>query len=147
MPLDDVLPEYEFVERHERHVEAAPERALALALALPAAPDAIVRTLFRLRGVPPKGTLADLFVALGLDEVARTPTSWVVAGKKQGVHIAFDLVARADGSGSVLSTETRVHAATARARRAFRLYWLVVGPFSALIRRRWLRAAARAART
>jgi hypothetical protein len=70
----------------------------------------------------------------------------VVAGKKR-VHIAFDLVARADGDGSVLSTETRVHAPTRRARRAFRLYWLVVGPFSALIRRRWLRAASRAART
>jgi hypothetical protein len=143
--LDDVLPHYEFVERHERHVDAVPERALTLALGLPATPDAIVRTLFRLRGVPPEGTLPDLFVALGLAEVARTPTSWVVAGRKQGVQIAFDLVARADGDGSVLATETRVHAPNARARRAFRLYWLVVGPFSALIRRRWLRAAARAA--
>jgi hypothetical protein len=144
VPLDDVLPHYEFVERHQRHVDAAPERALALALGLPAAPDAIVRTLFRLRGVPPAGTIEDLFTALGLAEVERTPTSWVVAGKK-GVHIAFDLVARAEGDGSVLSTETRVHAATPRARWTFRLYWLVVGPFSALIRRRWLRAAARAA--
>jgi hypothetical protein len=145
--LDDFLPEYEFVERHQRYVEAAPERALALALALPAAPDAIVRTLFRLRGVPSQGTLADLFVAIGLAEVERTPTSCVVAGKKLGVHIASDLVARADGDGSLLSTETRVHATTRHARRMFALYWLVVGPFSALIRRRWLRAAARAART
>jgi len=144
VPLDDVLPEYEFVERHERHVDAAPERALALALALPAAPDAIVRALFRLRGVPESGTIEDLFAVLGLHEAERTPTSWVVAGKKR-VHIAFDLVARADGDGSILSTETRVRATTPRTRRTFRLYWLVVGPFSALIRRRWLRAAARAA--
>jgi hypothetical protein len=144
VPLDDVLPEYEFVERHRRHVDAAPERALALALGLPAAPDAIVRTLFRLRGVPPAGTIEDLFRALGLAEVERTPTTWIVAGEK-GVNIAFDLIARADGGGSLLSTETRVHASTARTRRAFRLYWLVVGPFSALIRRRWLRATARAA--
>jgi hypothetical protein len=103
--------------------------------------------LFRLRGVPPEGTLVDLFAALGLAEVERTPTSFVVAGKKQGVHIAFDLVAHVDGNGTLLSTETRVHAPAPRARRAFRLYWLVVGPFSALIRRRWLRAAARATRT
>jgi hypothetical protein len=142
--LDDVMPHYEFVERHERYVDAAPERALTLALALPAAPDAIVRALFRLRGVPAAATIEDLFSKLGLAEVERTPTSWIVAGKK-GVHIAFDLVARADGGGSVLSTETRVHAPTPRARRAFRVYWLGVGPFSALIRRRWLRAAARAA--
>jgi hypothetical protein len=32
------------------------------------------------------------------------------------------------------------------ARRSFRRYWLVVGPFSALIRRRWLAAIARRAR-
>lgn len=147
MSLDDVLPEYEFVERHERHIDAVPERALMLALSMPAAPDAIVRALFRLRGVPPASTLEDLFAALGLNEVERTPTSSVVAGKKQLVHLGFDLVARKDGAGAILSTETRVHAPTARARRTFRLYWLVVGPFSALIRRRWLRAAARAART
>jgi hypothetical protein len=135
---------FEFVERHECHVDAAPERALTLALALPAAPDAIVRTLFRLRGVPAATTIEDLFTKLGLAEVERTPTSWVVAGNRH-VEIAFDLVAHVDGSGSVLSTETRVHAPTPRARRAFRLYWLFVGPFSALIRRRWLRAAAHAA--
>jgi hypothetical protein len=140
------MPEYEFVERHQCRVDASPERALALAVALPAAPDWIVRALFRLRGVPPATTIEDLFAALGLAEVERTPTSWVVAGTRR-VHIAFDLVAREDGDGSVLSTETRVHASTPRARRAFRLYWLIVGPFSALIRRRWLRAAARAART
>jgi hypothetical protein len=145
--LDDVLPEYEFVERHERRIEAAPEQALALALALRAAPDPIVRALFKLRGVPPATTLEDLFVALGLDEVVRTPVSWIVVGNKSGVRIAFDLVARPDGNGSVLSTETRVHAHSALARRRFRMYWLVVGPFSALIRRRWLRAVARAAST
>jgi hypothetical protein len=33
-----------------------------------------------------------------------------------------------------------VHALDERARRLFRLYWLVVGPFSKLIRRRWLKA-------
>jgi hypothetical protein len=145
VPLDDVMPHYEFVERHERRIDASPERAIAIAIALPAAPDAIVRTLFRLRGVPPATTIEDLFKALGLAEVERTPTTLVVAGNR-GVDIAFDLVARGDGAGSVLSTETRVHAPTPRARRAIHLYWLVVGPFSALIRRRWLRAAARAAR-
>ena len=42
----------------------------------------------------------------------------------------------------IVRTLLRVHALTPRARRLFRLYWLVVGPFSALIRRRWLRAIA-----
>ena len=42
------------------------------------------------------------------------------------------------GAGSRLMTETRV----ANVSFAFRVYWTLVGPFSALIRRRWLRAVA-----
>ena len=48
--------------------------------------------------------------------------------------------------GALLSTETRVAAVDAPARRAFRGYWLAIAPFSALIRRRWLAAAERALR-
>jgi hypothetical protein len=56
----------------------------------------------------------------------------------------FDLRAVEGPGGTSVTTETRVLAPDAGSRRAFRLYWLVVGPFSALIRRRWLRAIARA---
>lgn len=45
----------------------------------------------------------------------------------------------------VLSTETRVWLTDARARRRFRAYWLVVRPFSGLVRRSWLAAARRRA--
>ena len=44
-----------------------------------------------------------------------------------------------------LTTETRGAAADDAARHAFLRYWRVVGPFSALIRRRWLAAASAAA--
>ncbi len=44
-----------------------------------------------------------------------------------------------------LSTETRVQLTDARSRRSFRRYWLVVRPFSGLVRRAWLRAIARRA--
>lgn len=52
------------------------------------------------------------------------------------------------GSGSRVLTETRVKVYGVRARRArrlFRLYWLVVKPFSALIRRRVLASIREAA--
>ena len=58
----------------------------------------------------------------------------------------FRIVA-ADG-GCTLHTETRVHCLDAGSRRRFRLYWAIVGPFSALIRRdilRRLRLSAEAA--
>lgn len=45
------------------------------------------------------------------------------------------------GSGSCLvTTETRVYATDAPARRRFAMYWRVIYPGSALIRRMWLRA-------
>jgi hypothetical protein len=145
MPIDDWLPEYDVRERHERRIDASPERALELALAAPAAPDRIVQSLFRLRGVPRAATIEELAACLGLVERERTPALWVGAGGRR-VTIAIDFVARPDGGGAVLSTETRVRAHTRRARMVFRGYWLLVGPFSALIRRRWLRAIAHAAR-
>lgn len=45
--------------------------------------------------------------------------------------------------GRTLSTETRVFLTDETARRAFRRYWLVIRPFSGLIRRVWLRAIKR----
>jgi hypothetical protein len=45
--------------------------------------------------------------------------------------------------GPRLSTETRIEAVDEAARRAFLRYWRIVGPFSALIRRRWLKQIAR----
>jgi hypothetical protein len=52
----------------------------------------------------------------------------------------------ADGPGATwLTTETRVFASSASARRRFALYWRVIYPGSALIRRMWLRAIERRA--
>lgn len=45
--------------------------------------------------------------------------------------------------GSLLVTETRVAAVDEPARRAFLRYWRLVGPFSGLVRRRWLAAVRR----
>jgi hypothetical protein len=49
------------------------------------------------------------------------------------------------GNGSVVSTETRVFANSAPARRRFAVYWRVIYPGSAIIRRMWLRAIQRRA--
>ena len=43
-----------------------------------------------------------------------------------------------DGAGSIISTETRVQCLGSDARRSFRRYWRVIGPFSGLIRQRAL---------
>ena len=59
------------------------------------------------------------------------------------VKIGANLRAQPARGGTFLSTQTRVLATDARTRRVFAAYWLVIGPFSGLIRRSWLSAVAR----
>jgi hypothetical protein len=140
--LDDWLPCYEQREYHERRVGAPPEQALAAALAVAVEVDGLVRLLFRLRGAHARGkSLEQFFAPPWAEVVERTPTTFVARVDRAAPRILFDLRARPAPGGSILSTETRV----AGGGLPFRLYWLVVGPFSALIRRRWLIAAARRA--
>ena len=135
-------------------------------LGIPAAPDRIVALLIGARGMAARNeTLERFFLAHRFVVLSRSPTelvagavgavwrprgglvrlrdaeAWRAADVPGTIKAAVDFRAEPAARGSCLSTETRVLAADARARRAFRLYWLVVGPFSALIRRRWLAAA------
>jgi hypothetical protein len=160
--LDEFLPGYEVRERHERYVGASPETAVAAALGTPVAPDGLVRTLFRVRGLPGGGSVLGSMRTIGLTPLVEEPACVVLgaAGRpwssrarlvpfdKAGaghVRIVVEISAVAAAPGeSMLATETRVAAMDAASRRAFRAYWLAVGPFSSLIRRRWLRAAERA---
>lgn len=162
--LDEFLPEYDARERHERRVPGTPALAVAAALGIPVAPDGLVRALFRLRGLPGGGSVHGALRSIGLKPLVEAPdcvvlgaagrpwvprsrlTPFEKAGPGQ-VRMVVDITARPAGGGmSILATETRVAAMDASSRRAFRRYWLVVGPFSALIRRRWLAAAERALR-
>ena len=122
-------------------MRASPAEALAAALAVPAEPDRIVATLFRLRGLDGRRkSLAELFSPPWAAQLERTETSFVARLKEpEGVDVVFDLRAHRVEGGSTLSTETRVAGGGLR----FRLYWLVIRLFSGLIRRRWLAAAAK----
>ena len=136
------MPDFDVNEIHDVELAAAPEVGLLRVLGLPAGSDRIVRFLLRLRGFRRIALPLDRFATevVGLEPLERTATRFVACGRVGGVRIgfSFDAVAGATG-GSRLVTETRV----ADADLAFRLYWIVVGPFSALIRRRWLRAVER----
>jgi hypothetical protein len=159
MPLiDTVLPRFDAREVHSIALRVEPERAIALALSTPVAPDGLVRVLFRLRGLSGLGSIGDALARLGLRELARGDgeivfgacgTPWrpgsgihAFAGARAGqVRIVTDF--RADGER--LTTETRIEAVDDAARRSFRRYWRIVGPCSALVRRRWLAQVAKRA--
>ena len=115
-----------------------------------AARDPVVALLFWFRRIPGGDLpLREFFPQLHLRPAISNPTAFVGLGDILGVTIAFGIWAVPLGPGGEtrLATETRVHARDVAARRRFRFYWLAVGPFSALIRRRWLSAARRAAET
>ena len=145
--IDDWLPEFDVGKRYDAAVAASPERALDLVLAAPVAPDPVVGGLLALRGLPARGReVEDYLRALEFDHLGRTPTEWAAAHDGERLKIAIAFEAEPIPGGSRLATETRVKALDERALRRFRLYWLAIGPFSGLIRRRWLRAVQEAAR-
>lgn len=172
MPLiEDWLPDYDVGERHDVALPVPPERALELALATPAGSDRIVRALISARGMVARNeTIERFFAAHRFVVLARTPTEWVAGAvgavwRPRGglvrlddaeawraaavpgtIKGAVDFRAEAIPGGSRLTTETRVKALDALARRRFRLYWLAIGPLSALIRRRWLAAVTASAK-
>ncbi|MBA2568338.1 MAG: hypothetical protein H0V11_03225 [Actinobacteria bacterium] len=140
-------------------------------LSTPAASDRIVGLLIGARGMAAREEpLERFFLAHRFVVLSRSPTelvagavgavwrprgglvhldgadAWRNADLPGTIKAAVDFRAEPTAAGSRLSTETRVLASDPHARRVFRLYWLVVGPFSGLIRRRWLSTAMAAAK-
>jgi hypothetical protein len=170
--LDDFLPEYEFSERHAISIDAPAEHIDSAMRAVSISDVPVARALWWLRrlgrtygdttkpfvgGELPGVVLEDApnqGIILGL-----TGQFWRVLGGRRDAASPttadeFLAYARADTCKAVidfriaaraLSTETRVHVADPASRRRFRGYWLVIRPFSGLIRVLLLRAAKRRA--
>jgi hypothetical protein len=166
--LDDFLPTYEFRQRHSLAIDAPPGRIDEAFRRVSIADVPLARVLWWIRrlgrpygdptkpfvgGELPGVVLADVpgeGIVLGL-----TGQFWRVRGgpldparpTTADEFLGYD---RPDTCKAVidfrvspgsLSTETRVHVADVASRRKFRRYWLVVRPFSGLIRILLLRAA------
>jgi hypothetical protein len=164
--LSEVLPEYHFRERHTRRVAAPPERVFAAVRELTVDDTPVARLLMRMRGLG-GDTARPIFEQMGrfgFELVAEDPgrevvlaavgQPWKWRGGTRPDRAEFRTFAEPGYAkmamnyrldGETLSTETRVFATDCASRRAFRRYWLVIRPFSGLIRRAWLRAIARRA--
>jgi hypothetical protein len=171
-PLDDFLPAFEFVERHALAIEAPRERIDAAFRSVAIADIPVARALWWVRRLGrPTGDLTKPFLAgevpgIVLEDVpgegivlGLTGQFWKIRGgyrdpTRPRTPDEFVAYARPDMCKAVidfrvgpssLSTETRVHVADPAARRKFRRYWVVIRPFSGLIRILFLRAARRRA--
>ncbi len=160
-----LVPEARLLERHESRVAAAPPQVYKATQQVRLAEMPIVRVLFWLRGIPhsKEMTLRQFFSTppfLILEEVPGQEIVIGVAGRPGGLGALLsnpeefrsfrqpggmkaiaNFRVDAQAKGSLISTETWVATFGPLARWLFRAYWLAVGPFSALIRREFLRAA------
>lgn len=152
--LDDVLPEYQFSERHSVRVHAAAERVYDAIRDVTPREILFFHTLTAIRRLgrrtgdsildaPPDEAIIATATRCGFRLLADDPPREIVIG----MDVAPDTLAVMNfyfGS-SRLTTETRVFAATPKARAKFALYWLAIRAGSGFIRRMWLRAIKRRA--
>jgi hypothetical protein len=165
--IDKWMPCFDVGSRHERAVSAPPARTYAAVRRVDLAADPLVRALFSVRGLvrprrPRRTFTLEGFVAAGFTLLEEVPGREIILGLtgrfwrpsgdlmrlESDAFAAFDEPGWAQavwsfeialvGAGSVVATETRVRATDQVARRAFRRYWRVVGPFSGVVRRRTL---------
>lgn len=164
MPIDEFIPHFIASEYHALEVSAPVQRVYSSLLSIDFKDSQIIRTLFRLRGIPGRGlTLHDLqnagFIHLG--EVADREYVLGLVGRfwnyraepvlvnpldfrafkekgyaKAVISFSFHRLGR---TTTRAETETRVVCTDEASRRRFRIYWFFVAPFSGLIRKEMLR--------
>jgi len=157
--LDRLMPQFQFSERHTLHIEAPPERVYAAIRAVTAGDIRFFRTLTSIRRLgrplrpgilhaPENEPILDLATRTSFRWLANEPPRELVVGTRvaRDTDAVMNFMVVPDGrGGSNVSTETRVHASTDSAARAFRIYWRVILPGSDIIRRSWLQAIKRRA--
>ncbi len=157
--LDEIMPVWQFGERHTTHVDASVEKVFAAIRAVTAGEILFFRTLTAIRrgfrsgppsilNAPKNEPLLDVATRSGFEVLADDSPRELVVGIRVAANTtaAMNFVVTPDGRGGCdVSTETRVNAADKRSERLFAMYWTAIRPGSGIIRRMWLRAIRRRA--
>ena len=166
MLIEDCLPKFDFSERHQTIIPASPNDVRRAVDEWRPMESFLWRWLVRLRGLgSPKGSLREWGEANGFLCLAETEDEVVYgqAGRfwspneraamvsprtveefrglndpSVAVAVMNFLVEPLAPARTRLYTETRIRCLGPAARRSFRLYWLVIRPFSGLLRRAML---------
>ena len=157
-----MIPRWDVRTRRSVEIDATPDRIWRALHETTMREAPVSGLLFRLRGLP-AGADRPILELEGFATIAEEPERELAVGAVgrpwaprgglvPGADVAsFDRPGYARMAldvtldGTTLATETRVACTDARSRRSFRLYWLVVGPFSRVVRAEWLRAIKRRA--
>src|SRR5712692_4017254 len=153
--LDEFAPEHQFNEVHGIRIRAPRNRAYRAIKEVTAGEIAMFRALTWIRRLGRKGPESILDPPKDEPVLAvATRTGFLLLAddlEKQIVDpgfakatMSFRIEDAGDGT-CLVSTETRVHATDAPARRRFGRYWALIRPASGFLRRMWLRAIKRRA--
>jgi len=152
--LDQIAPRWQFRERHVIRIDAPPQRVYAAIRAVTAREIRFFRTFTAIRRLGRRGPEGILNAPADqpiLDVATRTSFQWMADDPPRevvvGIHITPEVFAAMNFliDGPLLSTETRVHAASRAAAWKFGLYWAAIRAGSGILRRMWLRAIKRRA--
>lgn len=153
--LDEAVPHWQFGERHATFVRAPADRVYAALRAVTAGEIFLFRTLTYLRrlgrssaesilNAPPGAPILDVALRTGFHLIAEEPGRELVVGmyviKPDRALAAMNFLLLPVDGGIRLTTETRIYAKDAAARRTFGWYWWLIRPGSGFIRHMWLRA-------
>jgi len=165
MLIDQLLPSYDIRARYQIDIDAPAKRAYLAARHLDMSDSIIVRWLYRLRGLPESGLTFDGMLKWGFVLLEDKPSQeivfgligrfWTISPRIQPIRAdafaGFDRPGFAKAVGNIaftplsgargvrVTTETRIQCLCDSSRRSFRLYWQLIGPFSGMIRKEWLR--------
>jgi hypothetical protein len=154
--LDELMPRWQFVERHEIRIEAPPERIYAAIGSVTAREIRFFQVLTAVRcmgrcrekesilNAPPARPILDVALGSGFRMLADDAPRELVIGTRVAPRTFAVMNFHVNGDGLV-TTETRVFAKTDADRRKFAIYWRFIRPGSGIIRRSWLEAIKRRA--
>jgi hypothetical protein len=154
--LDERMPRWQFVERHEIRIAAPPERIYSAIRNVTAREIRFFQFLTAVRCMgrcrekesilhaPPAKPIVDVALRSGFRMLVDDAPRELVIGTRVASRTLALMNFHVDGDGLV-TTETRVFAETDAARRKFAIYWRFIRPGSGIIRRSWLEAIKRRA--
>jgi hypothetical protein len=168
MLIDQALPKYDEREYHQIDIRGERREVYQTARTIDFSDSLIIRTLFRLRGLPSTSTNLDGLLRVGFLLVREIPDKEFVLGlvgkfwtlraeilklnpvqygefnQRGYAKLAWNFAIQESAPDMVkLSTETRIACTDDHSRLRFKLYWALIGRFSGLTRREMLRGVKR----
>jgi hypothetical protein len=153
--LDQIMPRWQFEERHDIQIAATAERIFAAIRDVTPREIRLFQTLTAIRclgrcegesilNAPDAQPILAVATRSGFRVLADDAPRELVLGTRVAPQTVAVMNFRVERDGR-LTTETRVFAQTDAACRKFAVYWRIIRPGSGIIRRSWLEAIKRRA--